>query len=239
MATLNKKHSKPNVLVAGFPRSGSTYIYHILKQHPDIFIPEIKEINYFNKDHFFIDAPEIINPRYFKPRKWYYSFFKTNKKVVIDFSILYALDIASARRVKKELGAIKIIFITRNKEDFEKSVLSTIKSWGSRIPSNFKDFSDFDLYINNYKNYFDKIYVLPMEKFNKNPKKELENLLNFLNVKKYNFNLNVSKHETKRNPEIGKYQYLRHRAFINLIRVIYKLISFSVSGKAKSYEYQK
>ena len=43
------EYKKPTVLVAGFPRSGSTYLYHLLKQHPDIYIPQIKEINYFNK----------------------------------------------------------------------------------------------------------------------------------------------------------------------------------------------
>ena len=59
---------KPNVLVAGFPRSGSTFLYHLLTQHPEIYIPKIKEINYFNKDHFFLGNPEIINPRYFKSK---------------------------------------------------------------------------------------------------------------------------------------------------------------------------
>ena len=85
--TINMKIKKPNVLVAGFPKCGSTFLYHLLKQHPDIFIPNIKELNYFNKDHFFISDPEILNPRYFKSADWYYGFFKSNKKTIIDFSI--------------------------------------------------------------------------------------------------------------------------------------------------------
>lgn len=222
---------KPNVLVAGFPRSGSTYIYQVLKQHPEIFIPEIKEINYFNKDHFFMSAPEILNPRYFKSKRWYYNFFKTNKKIVMDFSILSALDVASAKRIHDELEDIKIIFVTRNKKDFLKSVKSMMYNW-KMFYKNYEEYADFDYYINNYKRFFSKIYILPIERFNKNPQKELDKLCNFLEAEKYNFNLSVDKHETKKHWKIGVSALLKRKIYFKIIRAFYRLISFTVTSKA-------
>ena len=210
---------KPNVLVAGFPRTGSTYLYHLLKQHPDIHIPSLKEINYFNKDHFFLGSPEILNPRHFKSLKWYYSFFKTNKKIAMDFSIISALDIGSAERARKILGDIKILFIIRNKEDFLKSVLHTMKKWGKIYPD-YQKYANFDYYINNYKQHFSKIYVISIEQINKNPQKEL--------------NLNVPKHESKKERKKVQIGYwLKHRFYMFSVKLFYKMISFTVRASAK------
>ena len=224
--------NKPNVLVAGFPKCGSTFLYHLLKQHPDVFIPKIKEINYFNKDHFFITNPEIINPRYFKSKAWYYHFFNTNKKIKIDFSILSALDVGSAKRVKKELGDIKILFIIRNKEDFKNSVLKFGKKEGG-FYGNVEDYADFEYYINIYKQIFSKILVVSLEDLNKNPKKELDKITKFLNLKKHKFNLNVPKHETKIY-KMGGLQYLKRRTYFALVRIFYKFVSLTVTARIKA-----
>lgn len=39
--------TKPNFLIVGAARSGTTSLYHYLSQHPDIFLSPIKETNYF------------------------------------------------------------------------------------------------------------------------------------------------------------------------------------------------
>jgi hypothetical protein len=226
------KIKKPNVLVAGFPKCGSTFLYHLLKQHPDIYIPKIKEINYFNKDNFFLTNPEILNPRYFKRRKWYYSFFQTNKKIIIDFSIISSLDVASAKRVKNELGDIKIIFITRNKKDFLNSMKNFLKKEGGKI-RDYEGFSNFNYYIDNYKKHFSKIHVVKLEDLNKNPKKELNKVINFLKIKKYSFNLNVPRHETKKY-KMGLFQYIKRHSYIYLIKIFYRLISLTVAARLKA-----
>ena len=43
---------KPNFFIVGGPRCGSTALYSYLRQHPDIFIPKEKELNYFGIDVF-------------------------------------------------------------------------------------------------------------------------------------------------------------------------------------------
>jgi hypothetical protein len=37
----------PNFLVIGSQKSGTTSLYHVLRAHPEIFMPERKEVNYF------------------------------------------------------------------------------------------------------------------------------------------------------------------------------------------------
>ena len=34
---------KPNLFIVGAPKCGTTFLYHYLKQHPEIFFPDFKE----------------------------------------------------------------------------------------------------------------------------------------------------------------------------------------------------
>ena len=38
---------RPNFLGIGFPRAGTTYLWSVLRQHPQIFLPAEKELNFF------------------------------------------------------------------------------------------------------------------------------------------------------------------------------------------------
>ena len=40
---------KPDFVVAGFPRCGTTWLYEVLRLHPSVFLPVRKEINFFNR----------------------------------------------------------------------------------------------------------------------------------------------------------------------------------------------
>ncbi len=44
------KSTFPNFLVIGSQKAGTTSLYHVLKGHPQIFMPETKEINFFFKE---------------------------------------------------------------------------------------------------------------------------------------------------------------------------------------------
>lgn len=41
---------KPNLFIVGEPKSGTTALYHFLRQHPEVYIPEQKELHHFAKD---------------------------------------------------------------------------------------------------------------------------------------------------------------------------------------------
>ena len=47
----------PDFFVVGAARSGTTSLHYYLKQHPEIFVPEVKEIEFFR----FLNTPiELI-----------------------------------------------------------------------------------------------------------------------------------------------------------------------------------
>ncbi|NQU29552.1 MAG: sulfotransferase [Anaerolineae bacterium] len=48
----------PNFLIIGSQKAGTTSIHHILNQHPQIFMAEKKEINFFFKDKEYARGPE-------------------------------------------------------------------------------------------------------------------------------------------------------------------------------------
>jgi hypothetical protein len=101
--------SLPNFMCIGAAKSGTTTLYDILKQHPEIFIPRFKE------PHFF-DIPE----NYKNGIKWYEKsyFSKANKKIIADFTPSYLFDPHSPERIYKQLGKnIKFLVILRNPVD--------------------------------------------------------------------------------------------------------------------------
>jgi len=57
----------------GAPKSGTKWLWARLREHPHLFLPEQKELYYFNEESF--EDPSIRNPNAGKPSGWYASFF--------------------------------------------------------------------------------------------------------------------------------------------------------------------
>ena len=195
---------KPNVYVVGFPRGGTTYLYKLLKQHPDVDVGKIKEICHLCKTHFFMDAPQVICPYSRKPFSWYVKNWG-DKKVRIDFSISSVYDLESIKRIKEKLGDIKIIFMIRNREDHQKSIynsmrhnsLLTIKTFEEYKARNHKflEYSEFEKYIELYKKYFSNVGVFNI--VDNDESKEIKKVLEFLNLKECEFNYNLDHNSGK------------------------------------------
>jgi hypothetical protein len=107
----------PNFLVIGAYKSGTTSLHNYLKQHPDIFIPEVKEPNYFA----FLDAQKPTNnPAYknsIKTAEGYANLFAKAKfkKAIGEVSPEYMSNSASsAKAINSQLPTIKLIGILRN-----------------------------------------------------------------------------------------------------------------------------
>lgn len=99
---------KPNFIVIGAARCATTSLHKYLQQHPDIFLSDPKELNYFSKDKFFN-----------KGEAWYLSHFQhATQKAVGEASTSYtsAPNVAPVpERIKALLGtSIKFVFIVRN-----------------------------------------------------------------------------------------------------------------------------
>lgn len=101
--------SLPNFICLGAAKSGTTTLYDILRQHPQIYIPSFKE------PHFF-DIPE----NYRNGIKWYEkNYFKNAKsKIIADFTPSYFFDKEAPKRIFENLGEdMKFVVLLRHPVD--------------------------------------------------------------------------------------------------------------------------
>lgn len=55
----------PNFFILGAPKSGTTSLYALLALHPDVFMPKVKEPNFFHRDKAFSKGLEFYIKTYF------------------------------------------------------------------------------------------------------------------------------------------------------------------------------
>jgi hypothetical protein len=64
---------RPTFIGIGAGKSGTTWIWEMLRRHPDVFLPDEKELHYFNDiSH---EGENVVNPRAAKPMSWYLDHF--------------------------------------------------------------------------------------------------------------------------------------------------------------------
>lgn len=143
----------------GVGKSGTTWFAEKLAEHPEIFIPRVKEIEYFIADN-----PQ--NHNYEKGIDWYKSFFVAaglNQKIG-EFTATYYRSPNTAKRIKKSFPNVKIIICLRNPVDVIYSTYWWRKSMPQveEISKTFEeyikerpDFLDICLYYEHLRHYFD------------------------------------------------------------------------------------
>ena len=106
-------HVLPNFLIIGFPKCGTTSLYEYLIQHPDIFPPIGKEIDYFDR-------------LYNKKNNWYKVRFPTTFQKKYNEKFLkrnfltgeatprYIMHPHALQRIKKTVPNAKFIVLLRN-----------------------------------------------------------------------------------------------------------------------------
>ena len=116
---------KPNFFIVGAPKSGTTSMQHYLKQHPDIFMPEGKEIHYFGSDLHF--------RRYRHNKEEYYEEFSAaqHEQRIGEASVWYLYSKSAAVEISEFCPAAKIIIMLRNPVDMIYSLHSqfTYNGW--------------------------------------------------------------------------------------------------------------
>jgi hypothetical protein len=121
---MNNKH----VIVAGMPRSATTYLYLMLQQHPQVFTPYMKEINYFVA-------------KYDRSIDWYLELFKEARpeQTTFDVSPATFLDPDADHRITQHFPQAKIIVMVRDPLEWCLSFYSQFKSFDSSTPP-FEEF---------------------------------------------------------------------------------------------------
>jgi hypothetical protein len=122
---------KPDFFIVGAPKSGTTAMYFYLKQHPEIFMPERKELHFFGSDFF---APHFV-----RDLKEYLKFFEgaDNKKRIGEASVWYLYSKRAAFEIKEFNPDADIIIMLRNPVDMMYSLRETLRKKGIERASFF------------------------------------------------------------------------------------------------------
>lgn len=225
---------KPNFLIVGAPKAGTTSIAKYLGEHPEIFISKEKEPFYFlskTVNNLPKDDPmhRVIKKKFHGTPKEYYSLFDNVhcEKKIGEATVHYLFHYKEViPRVKEELGDIPIIIVLRNPSNRAYSNFNYQLGNGAEKPGTtfeeglkleeqrkskcfnsfwyYKEVGKYYLPVKSYLDNFSKVYVCTFEDFKKEPTEFIQGMFKFLNVDK-DF---IPNFEIKYNPTIKPKNYL-------------------------------
>lgn len=125
-----------NFFLVGAPKSGTTFMYNALRQHPEVFLPNQKELHYF--------APDLYPENYIS-EKQYFSIFKNSgsKKIIGEASVWYLYSEKAAELISKYNPDARILIMLRNPVDMLKSLHNQM------VFDNWETFTDFEAALDN------------------------------------------------------------------------------------------
>ncbi|OSS38180.1 Sulfotransferase [Christiangramia flava JLT2011] len=242
MSGLHSKENTPNFLIVGAAKAGTTSLAKYLNDHPDIYIPDKKELRFFISELIKDISPDDpLRKRIFEQsildEKEYFENFEREEKVKGEASVHYLYHHSSAiPKIKSYLGdEVSIIIILRNpikrlKSNYDflynfhynplrKELANEINYFTQNFNS-FWYYKELGLYyeqVKAYKENFSKVEVLIFEDFIKNPQLIMTNLFRFLQVEPIRPNFKVH-NKSKRNSNLKKLLFkLGIGEFLNLI----------------------
>lgn len=208
-----KSEIKPNFFIVGAPKAGSTSLFYYLDAHPDVFVPAIKEPNYFSYQ-------ATINQQLYYHEKgigdWnkYLLLFESanSKKAIGEASVSYLFYPEAAQNIKKEIPNAKIIIMLRDPVErayshyymdyklgyvncsMEDVILNKEKSKLNKLY--YQQFIELGFYYEQVKRYFDlfgkeNVMIILFEDFKTNTDYEVRRLYRFLAIEE-NINVNTT-----------------------------------------------
>ncbi len=127
---------KADFFIVGAPKCGTTAMYEYLAQHPEIFVPSRKEIQFFGTD--------LYAPRFPRDPKYYESLFlgATTERRIGEASVWYLYSKRAAREIREYNPAASIIIMLRNPVDMIHALHSERLYIGTEDIENFQDAVD-------------------------------------------------------------------------------------------------
>lgn len=141
---------KPNLFIVGEAKTGTTAMFALLKQHPDVFMPRTKEPRHFCKDliaesdrvHKKNHLNRLFKDTYlFRSREQYLSLFEEwrDEKVAGEASIQYFPSKVAASEIHEFNPDAKIVVMLREPVDFLYSLHSQMHFGGSEPIADFAE----------------------------------------------------------------------------------------------------
>ncbi len=181
------RRSLPNFLGIGAQRSGTSWLYFLLKSHPEIFVPpHVKEVHFFDR-------------HYDRGLHWYESFFssegvKGSHKARGEISPNYLFDEAVPARVREHLPHAKFIVLLRNPVNRAYSTFRNVHFKGLTKTESFAHFVQdtpsvfmrgmYAAQIRRWLDHFprDRFLVLIFEEIFRDPVEATQSIASFLGV---------------------------------------------------------
>lgn len=201
--------SKPNFIIAGERRSGSTTLYEVLKQHSEIVMYPMSDMDFFIEKKLFAKTPPTnITPweDYANIEDYKKRFPETDKKTAQKDADLFWWKPAH-KRLSNHLPETKFIFVLRNPvkraesqywnevrkgrelRSFEKAIKESKKNTPNDWHNLHLEYKERGCYINSLNHFFEYIpqnrcHVVILEKLFKNWGEEMLKIANFLEIEK-------------------------------------------------------
>jgi len=226
--------NKPNFIICGAMKSGTTTLHAILNEHPDVFIPN-NEIHFFDMDNI-IQHPDFNtfngNEWYFndisktseKYWQWYSSQFDnaSNGQLLGEDSTTYLASPLAAERIALQSSQPKIIIMLRNPTSRAYSQYWHLLRSG-RATYSFEDTLKYNpeslltrsLYLSQLKSYFNcfpknRMKIVIFEEFLANKLQHITDICSFIGIDIKTLPESVfSLHENQ--SRIPKYPYLQQQ----------------------------
>lgn len=130
------KENWPNFFAAGVPKAGTTSLFAIFRNHPDIFTAEIKEPNFFNRK----GKPDDFVVKPIRDEKYYLQLYSdvTIEKIICDMSIALFEDPSSCKRILDVSPDAKILICLRDQVERMFSLYLMLKRNG-RVTGTFSE----------------------------------------------------------------------------------------------------
>ncbi|MCD4755245.1 MAG: sulfotransferase domain-containing protein [Deltaproteobacteria bacterium] len=136
----------PNFLYIGAAKAGSSWIYEILRAHPEVFVPAAKDLQFFDKN-------------YTRGIDWYLSFFtpRSGEKTVGEISHDYFLAEENARKIHHHLPNVRLMCCLREPVEMLFSAYLYLKTITLAQDMTFADFV-LDKKVLTYCDYYYNLY---------------------------------------------------------------------------------
>lgn len=226
----------PTFLIIGSSRSGTTSLYHQLREHPDIYIPDHKELNFFSN-------------HWHKGIDWYSEQFSDCSEVSMigEASTTYTWpsphDIPA--RIHQTIPKVKLIYIIRNPIDRAFSHYQYNKYRGNESRTFIKALkevplylsaSDYLMWIKKYLVYFHEtnFHLMFLEDLYNNPSVTIKDCYSFLGVDN-NFVPKSINIKTNKSINLENPMYFRIMKYIyrNIRKPVDKLLSEQTKAKLR------
>lgn len=105
---------RPSFICVGAGKAGTTWLWDMLRQHPDVYLSEQKELHWFNDVSY--DGPDVRNPNHAKPLEWYLGFFREARpdQVCGEISPSYLWSRSAPGLIHEFDPAMRILVILRD-----------------------------------------------------------------------------------------------------------------------------